>query len=124
MTNNPYSAPKSTETLEPPKIVPNSEDRLWASLAHLSYFILPVFGTLLIWVMKKDASPFVDDQAKEALNFHLTLLIGSFVFAITLILIPLVFGMALAAFVFAIVAAIEANKGKQYRYPWILRLIK
>ena len=124
MTNNPYSSPTTTGNVVPPKMMPDSGERLWASLAHLSYFVLPVFGTLIIWIVKKDASPFVDDQAKEALNFHLTLIIGSFVFAITLILIPLVLLWALAAFVLAIIASIEANKGTQYRYPWILRLIK
>lgn len=124
MTDNPYSSPHAAGKVVPPKILPDSDERLWAALAHLSYFVLPVFGTLIIWMIKKDASPFVDDQAKEALNFHLTLIIGSFVFAITLILIPLVFVWALVAFVLAIMAAIDANKGNHYRYPWILRLIK
>ena len=56
-----------------------SDDKLWALLAHLSYFVLGVFGPLIIWLVKKDESTFVEDQAKEALNFQLSVLIATLV---------------------------------------------
>lgn len=118
-------------------------------LAHLSAllgaFVLPLVGgivaPLLIWLIKRDEMSFVDDQAKEALNFNISVAIyGTVIGALTtisallivvLIGLPLliVFGIASLAlfaawFVLAIVAAVKANEGVAYRYPLTLRLVK
>ena len=90
-------------------------------------------GPLVIWLMKKDTMPFVADQAKEALNFNVTV---SAIFVILLILsfltlglgflitVPIMLVIGLAALVLIIMAAIKANEGVAYRYPFAVRLIK
>jgi uncharacterized Tic20 family protein len=120
------------------------EERQWAMFAHLSALagalVSSVFGgwgvflgPLVIWLLKKDSMPFVDDQGKEALNFNLTaaavalvlLLMTLFTLGIGIILTgPLFALLGLAWLALTIVAAIRANEGKRYRYPFAIRLIK
>ncbi|HBD19411.1 MAG TPA: DUF4870 domain-containing protein [Arenimonas sp.] len=102
-------------------------------ISHLSSlvgFIIPlgnVLGPLVVWLIKKDTMPFVDDQAKEALNFNITVLIAAIVSGIlTVILIGflLLLVVGLGWLVLTVMAAIKANEGVSYRYPFTLRLIK
>jgi uncharacterized Tic20 family protein len=102
-----------------PKPATNDE-RTMAMLAHLSYFVLGIIGPLIIMLVKKD-SPFVQDQAKEALNFQLAVLIVAMVSIITCIG-PFI--VAIGAIVYAIIAGLEANKGVAYRYPYTIRLVQ
>jgi uncharacterized Tic20 family protein len=122
-----------------------AEERTWAMMAHLSALLGGLLtasfgrgwgcfiGPLIIWLIKKDTMPFVDDQAKEALNFNITVAIASLVllvlsivtFGIGLIIaIPMWIVIGIAWLVLTIVAAIKANEGVRYRYPFALRLIK
>ncbi len=116
-----------------PSDSPAPESRQWGLFAHLSALvglIIPfgnILGPLIIWQIKKAEMPFVDDQGKEALNFNITVALAfvvafilSFVL-IGLLLMPLI---GLAWLVFAIIAAIKANNGEYYRYPFTLRLVK
>jgi uncharacterized protein len=80
-------------------------------------------GPLVIWLIKKDTSPFVDDQAKEALNFQLTCLIASLVTAASCVLAPLAIVLIVGGIVYGVIAGIEANKGNTYRYPYTFRMI-
>lgn len=122
---------------------PGPEERQWAMFAHLSALVgallsswfvgLGVFaGPLVIWLIKKDTMPFVADQAKEALNFNITIaiiafalvLVTVFTLGIGIILTgPLFALLGLGWLAFTIIAAIRANEGKAYRYPVTLRLI-
>lgn len=100
-----------------------------ALLAHLLGIISGFIGPLVIWLINKDdaSKSFVTDQSKEALNFQITVFIAvviSWILAFVLIgllLLPLV---GIAALVLAIIAAVKANNGEAYRYPFALRLIK
>jgi uncharacterized Tic20 family protein len=109
-----------------PAPLPPNEERLWAMLAHLSYFVFSIFAPIIIMVVFGPRSAFVQDQAKEALNFHITLLIAAIVsgvlilVGIGLILLPVV---AIYGLVFAILAGVKANDGELYRYPVTLRLV-
>jgi uncharacterized Tic20 family protein len=106
--------------------------RQWAMWAHLSG-LLGILGPLIIYLVKKDDDPFVADQGREALNFHLALLIvlgGGWVLAFILslvligfLLFPILIAAGIAAFVFEIIAAVQASKGVWYRYPLNIRLI-
>ncbi|OHE80072.1 MAG: orotate phosphoribosyltransferase [Lysobacterales bacterium GWF1_69_6] len=109
------------------------EQKTWGMISHLSSlvgFIIPlgnVLGPLVVWLIKKDTMPFVDDQAKEALNFNITVLIAAIVSGIlTVILIGflLLLVVGLGWLVLTVMAAIKANEGVSYRYPFTLRLIK
>lgn len=117
----------------PVAVGPSAEERQWAMFAHLSAlvgFIIPlgsILGPLIIWQIKKNEMPFVDDQGKEALNFQITVMLAVilcillFVIFIGILLLPIV---GIAALVFTIMAGIKANEGQTYRYPFTLRLIK
>ena len=102
----------------------SSDDRLWALLAHLSYFVFAVFGPLIIWLVKREESAFVENQAKEALNFQLSVLIVGLVCGATVCLLPVSIVLAIAGLVYSIIAGIKAYEGQQYEYPYTFRLIK
>ena len=112
---------------------PTAEERQWAMLTHLSALIgiiIPfgnVIAPLVMWQIKKNEMPFVDDQGKEAVNFQITILIAAIVcFILMLLLIGfvLIFVLGLYALVFTIIAGVKANEGVHYRYPATIRLIK
>src|SRR3954468_12423098 len=101
---------------------PTPDDKTWGLLAHLSALLagmvaLPFLGPLVVWLMYKDKSPFVADQAKEALNFNLAVLIAALVCTVTIVGICLLPIVGVGALVFQVIAAMEANKGVWYRYP-------
>ena len=118
---------------EPPMAgAPSAEERQWAMFAHLSALvgvIIPlgsIIGPLVIWLIKKDTMPFVNDQGKEALNFNITVAIAAIVgWILCFILIGFLVLAVLAIgwLVFVIIATIKANEGTTYRYPFALRLI-
>lgn len=103
---------------------PTSEERTMAILAHLLGLFFSIFGALIIYLIKKDESKYVAAQAKEALNFQLTVLIVCVGLAITIIGILLIWIVAIAAFVLSIVGTIKASDNVIYKYPLTLRLIK
>jgi uncharacterized protein len=124
------SQPPAPGTVPAPQDV-SKDDRNMAMLAHL----LSIFGfipSLVIWLMKKQTSPFVEDQAREALNWEITVGIGMFACGI-LTYIPIVgcvmslaaLGIWIANAVFCIKGAMTATNGIAYRYPSFgLRLVK
>ena len=140
---------QTNEPMNPPPPVQSSgvssEERQWAMFAHLSALAGGILtsgwagslgcfiGPLIIWMVKKDTMPFVDDQGKEALNFNITvgivflalLLLSIMTLGIGLIIaIPGWIIVGIAWLVFTIIAAIKANEGVAYRYPLTIRLIK
>jgi len=125
--------------------MPGQDERTWALFAHLSVLIGGLvtygwaasfgsfLGPLIIWLAKRETMPFVADQAKEALNFGITLTILCVALLMLTILslgigailtIPLFLLLGVAALVMAIIASIKANEGVAYRYPLTLRLVK
>lgn len=117
----------------------SGEERSWALVGHLSAlsaFITGfgcVLGPLLVWLVKRDSMPFAADQAKEALNFNITVVIvGIGLWAVTvgtffigaLLTVPLALVLFVGWLVLTILAAIKANEGVAYRYPFTLRLVK
>ena len=123
----------SEESIPPMEITPSKDERTWAMLSHfsaLSMFIFPfgnILAPLIIWLIKKEEMSFVEDQAKEVLNFQISMtiyLIGSIILIIVLIGIPILIGLVIFNVIITIIAGIKANDGKSYRYPINLRLIK
>ena len=107
-----------------------ADEKMMGMLAHILGAVASFLGPLIIWLIKKDESPFVDDQGKEALNFQITIVIGyvasgilglvPVIGCLTVILIP---ALAVTSLIFGILGGLEANKGVAYRYPFALRLI-
>jgi hypothetical protein len=129
--------------IAPAKLPPNPESqaRTWNMLCHLSALAalvgIPfgnILGPLIVWQIKKNEFPSVDVHGKAALNFQITVTIAVFIgglaavllsfFCVGYLLFPLVLLIGLAGLVFAIIAAIKASNGEEYKYPWSLELVK
>lgn len=130
-TPPPYSQPSPPPASSAPA-GDAAEERNWAMLGHLSSLaglVLPlgnVLGPLVVWLVKKDTMPFAAEQAREALNFNITVALAAIVSGILTIvligflLLPIVL---LAWLVLTIMAAMAASRGESYRYPFTMRLI-
>ena len=123
-----------TEPLETPiETTPLSKDeRTWGMLCHISTFcgmIIPfgnVLAPLIIWLIKKETLPFVADQGKEVLNFQISMVIYMIIagiLCIILIGIPILIGIIIFDFITTIIATVNANDGKYYRYPITIHFI-
>ena len=117
----------------PPQQLSESDARMWATFAHLGIvagWIIPlatVLVPLIIWLIQKDKSAFVDRHGRAALNFQLTMIIGFVIGGIlTLVYIGIFIIAALGVLdlIFSILAAVAANKGEEYKYPFSLELVK
>ena len=114
-----------------PVLTTDSDERMWAMFCHLGTLVtwFPFANIILpltIWMVKKETSSLVNDQGKEALNFQITILIGYAIcipLVLVLIGIPAMAALFLYHVIFSIVAAIKANEGRAYRYPYTLRLV-
>jgi uncharacterized protein len=116
----------ATETTESNNLTPSNDDKNIATVTHLGGTIFSFIPGLVVWMLKKDDSAYLANQAKEALNFQITVLIALFISKLlTIILVGFVlWGFVwLANIVFCIIAAISTSKGAIYRYPICLRLI-
>lgn len=110
---------------------PDAEARKWAMLCHFAAFfwlLVPMVGNviavLVVWQLKKDSDPFIDEQGKEALNFQITYSVAMMVcgaLAWVLIGFPLMILVGAVAFVLTIIAGVKANEGQHYRYPFCWR---
>jgi uncharacterized Tic20 family protein len=116
------SVPPESAVPNPPVAGGSAEDRNLAMLTHLSGIILGFIVPLIVWLVNKDnaAKSYLTTEAKEALNFQLTILIAYVVGAIlSLVLIGylLIFAAWALTIIFGIMAAIAANSGQYYKYP-------
>jgi hypothetical protein len=142
---NDPNVPDAGSASAAPAGTPSAEERQWAIFAHLSALLGGLvstgwggsvgffIGPLIIWQLKKDAMPFVNDQGKEALNFAITVSLLCLALVLLTLLtlgvgilltLPLMAVIGLTATVLVVIAAIKANQGVAYRYPISLRLIK
>jgi uncharacterized protein len=107
------------------------EQRTLALIAHLLGIVTWFVGPLIIWLISKDdaSKGFATDQAKEALNFQITLTIAYVIaFILTVVSLGLLFFVPtlvwIGNLVFCILGGLKANNGEAYRYPFAIRLIK
>ena len=112
-----------------------TEDRQWASFAHLGG-ILGFLPSLIIWLVFKDRGSFTNTEAKEALNFQITAAIAQVAIQILATILALVtFGIGflfsglawvviIVSIIFSIMGFLKAKDGVAYRYPFAIRLIK
>ncbi len=110
------------------------EARQWAMGCHLIALVGLlgngigfVLGPLIMWLLKREDHPFIDEQGKESLNFQITMFIALAVSGLlTLVFIGfvLLFIVGIIMTIFPIIGAIKANEGIHYRYPFSIRFIK
>ncbi|MEU4385181.1 DUF4870 domain-containing protein [Promicromonospora sp. NPDC023805] len=123
-----YGPPYGSGAPYQPQPLNPSDERMWAIFAQIGPVLLSFIAPLVIWLVFKDRSRFVDQEAKEALNFQITLIFvhiaAAIITAVTFMIGSIVYLVFIAALVFMILAAVENNKGAPYRYPVNIRLIK
>lgn len=123
----------NTETTTSPAVAApqiSADSRNLGMLAHLSAFVTFVgipslLGPLVVWLIKRD-DPYVEAQAKEALNFNLSFMIYGVVaaFSITLLVGLIALPAVLIAwFVLVLIASVRASNGQSYRYPFTIRFV-
>jgi len=111
----------------------SKEERTWGMACHLAALAMLVgipfgniVGPLVVWLVKRAEFPFVDNQAKESLNFQISMTI--YMIAALIITCPLggigIFVVAIVDIVFIVLASVQANSGEPYRYPITIRFIK
>ena len=128
------SSPQPSENTTPDNTTDDSSNaskdaRTMALLAHILGIFTSFIVPLIIWLIKKDDDAFIADQAKEALNFHITVIIAYFavifISVVTMGIGALLFPvLGIGVLVLGIIAGLKANDGIAYRYPCTLRLIK
>jgi len=122
-----------------------SEERNWAMAAHLCGLLwlaggsglifipfgglglMAILGPLIIWRTKGQSMPFAAEQAKESLNFQITILLLALLCALLMLVLigfVLLWILGVLNMILVIVAAIQVSDGKPYRYPFCLRLVK
>ncbi|HET6626176.1 MAG TPA: DUF4870 domain-containing protein [Nocardioidaceae bacterium] len=116
----PYGAAPRQPPMRP------DEEKLWAIAAHLGPLMIGVFAPLVVWLLFKDRSGYLDRQGKEALNMQISYLIYGLVAGFSIILLVgvlLLPAVIIAWFVLMIVATVKAANHEDFRYPLILRLV-
>ncbi len=119
------------ESVVPATNTMTKDERDWSMWSHFSTLSVLVgipgfIGPAVIWFMKKDESPVIAEQAKESLNFQISMFIYMVISAILIfvvvgiILLPLVI---IADIVLAIIAGVRAGEGVAYRYPMTIRFL-
>jgi uncharacterized protein len=103
-----------------------SEARMWAMFAALGGIIIYFVAPLVIYLIYKDRDPFIRRHAAQAVNFQIIIAIVEIV-SVPLYFVVIGLGTALAAgvafYVFSILAAVAANRGEPYDYPYIPQMI-
>lgn len=110
-----------------PDTLPTSDEKILAILAHILTIVSTFIAPLIIYLIKKDNSPYVAEHAKESLNFQITMFILyllSFLLIIVLVGILLLWVLSIVNLVLVIIATIKASENKMYRYPFNFRLIR
>ncbi|MFP4072292.1 MAG: DUF4870 domain-containing protein [Desulfovibrionales bacterium] len=108
--------------------------RTWGMLCHLSALSLFVgipfgnlLGPLLVWLIKRNEHPFVDEQGRESLNFQISMSIYGLIaalFVVVLVGFFFLFVLVVVDVIFVVIASVKTSNGEPYRYPLTLRLIR
>ena len=105
----------------------DSDQRLWATLTHISIPFFTFVGPLVAYLILKDRSPFLKAATTEALNFSI---LYTIVYVVGIVLTTVFIGAfillvaGVGALVLCILAAVASNRGEVYRYPVNWRLVK
>lgn len=108
-------------------VKPTDDERMMAMLIYLVSLFTTIIGPLIIWLIKREESDFVDYHGKEYMNFFISFAIYSFVSTLLMIILigfVLIFIVGIVYFIFTIIALIKAYSGERYRIPLVIRFIK
>ncbi|BDS07919.1 hypothetical protein NT6N_29590 [Oceaniferula spumae] len=139
---NPYLTPAQPPMLPQAHAVGmdangvTQDERTMGMLMHLLGLLTGFIGILILWLVKKDQSRFIDFHGREALNFMismflytmsllaLALVVGVVTMGIGIMLIiPIIMLLSIGQIVCEVMACIAANRGDWHRYPMTIRMI-
>ncbi|NOX48595.1 MAG: DUF4870 domain-containing protein [Chlorobi bacterium] len=103
-----------------------NDEKTIGMLCHLTGLI-SIIGPIIVWLLKKDDSAFVDANGKQAINFQLSIIIYSIGSAFLLIIgigLVLLFAIGIFAFIMIVIASIKAANGEVFQYPLSIQLLK
>lgn len=120
---------------ENPLVTSNDDKkaRTWGMLCHLTALLgfigplLNIFGPFVVWLMKKNDYPFVNEQGKESMNFQISMTIFTLLAALLIVIkigFILIFVIGVINVVLVIIASIKTSNGESYQYPFKIRFIK
>ncbi len=113
-------------------LIERDDSKRLGMLTHLSGLIGSFFPPanlvipLIIWLMKKDEMPFVDEAGKEVINFQISMIIY---YAIATVLCFLLIGFLIFpvlwvfSFVVSLIGTLRANDGISYKYPMCIKFL-
>lgn len=134
MENIPPEISSASNASSIPPPLPSKEDQSWAIALHLSGFAglpLPPLGQILapliIWLLKRSQSAYLDYVGKEVLNFQISYTIYTVLatalcyLCIGFIFLPVVFVLWI---IFMIIAAVKTSNGEGYAYPLTIKFLR
>ncbi|MDT3958711.1 DUF4870 domain-containing protein [Staphylococcus kloosii] len=104
-----------------------SDERLMVMLIYILSFFTSFIGPLIIWLIRREASPFIDRGGKDYFNFLISYIIWTVVSTVLIfiligfVLLPIV---AILNLIFTIIAIVKASNGEHYLPPLSIRFIK
>ena len=118
-------------SMQPPTLpadpIPTQDEKNLGLIMHvLSIVGLSLIGPLIVWLIKKDESAFINLQGRELLNFQLSILIYALIcvpLCFILIGIPMLFVIGIASLILTIIGLVKATEGKIYRFPLTIRML-
>ena len=107
--------------------MPSQDERLLAAAIYVTSFFTTIVGPLIIWLLKKNDSPFIDQHGKEYFNFVISYGVYALISGILMIVLigfVTIWIVGALGFIFTIVAAVKAYEGKGYHIPLVFRIIR
>jgi uncharacterized Tic20 family protein len=118
-------------SMQPPSLpadpTPTQDEKNLGLIMHvLSLVGFSLIGPLIVWLIKKDESAFIDIQGRELLNFQLSFLIYaivSLVLCLVFIGFAMLFVVIMTSFILNIIGLVKATEGKIYRFPMTIKML-
>jgi uncharacterized Tic20 family protein len=110
-----------------------AQEKTWGMLCHLAAlagFVIPfgnIIGPLIVWLVKKEESEYVDKQGKESLNFQISVTIYTLIAAVLVLIVIgfiLLIAIGIAVLILVVVASIKASNREEFTYPLTIRFIQ
>ncbi len=108
-------------------IMPSQDERLLATAIYVTSFFTTIVGPLIIWLLKKNESAFIDNHGKEYFNFVISYAAYALISSILMIVLigfVTIWIVGVLGFIFTIVGAVKAYEGKEYRIPLVFRILR
>ena len=127
------ATPLPSQGPQRPAMSPEAALKQWGLFLHLSILaglIVPFGGLVvpvIIWQMKKQEIPGIDEHGCNAVNFIISICIYMALcipLCFLLIGIPLMIVLGILGVVFPILAALKANNGEFWKYPMTITFLK